>query len=321
MRSSGRLRSILVVGIVIGMVAAAVFFKNDPGDQGRRHAGSGTGFRGVIAAGVGLLIQGSKSNEGVWTVQSSEDLRNPRLRVVMRIDEETCDVAPHLPCIQRDQAVLSFRISALLNFKDLIKINDRDSEDMRFQGKEPATGEGNFPLGLPFLPTGLHCLTVAALEDPYDVIGRSLPSHGTVTTFAIAVGKRKPNHCKFPELIKKRLTKVPKNPEYDFGCGFPLISVERNKPRRQGQVGRKQPLWLHVPQCGTRMTILFIHNGVFQAEKDFMPPFSVMTSGVSEPQYVMPLSLLPGTWLVVGVAGNLVPPGTLAAEKPLIITS
>lgn len=229
--------------------------------------GAPTGFRGGVLTGVTLEIPGARiPNDWTRAIQAEGFSigEGATVRFTSKLLDATCENFPaSLPCPNPTDAVLSFHVSALLDFEQVVPVLDEFSgAQMEASVNHAGTGRMDtvVPLDLPPLLLGRHCLLIAALEDDATIIEGQFPDHSNVAIFLLQVGDDGPNFCQ-PQSVASRVSDLAVDGAVS-PCGYPFLTS--NPSEYTDDQVTEGSLWAVLPACGEVNSVVFSVDGILQ---------------------------------------------------------
>lgn len=205
-------------------------------------------------------------------------------------------VPKELACPDQSSARILFRISALLDHRELVKVEGSAAELFAIGAAEPTIAR--LGVTLPRLSEGRHCLLVSVSEAPAVAVREQLPDHAVATMFQVISGTAKTDHCFGGKRRRVELQALASEIRPD--CSLPMLSPAPDELliRREVQVGDK--LWAVAGRCAARATVVLAKDGVLQAAgSSFAPIFVPKTSPAS---VKIPLPEFPkGDWQLIAI--------------------
>lgn len=270
-----------------------------------------TGYRGGVVIGQRLLLNGqSTGDEGRFLISASP--REGVVEIDIRLQEPDCSAAPaELDCPPRSQARLGFRVSALLDLRQHISLEGQP--DFTHTATD---GTRQFPLVLPELEPGRHCLLLFTLEDAAVVVAGQFADHSAAAFYEISIAGDHTNHCRIEERIAGEET------AHSGGdCRFPLLSAGPSGLEVKRSLSLRQPLYPTIPHCGGRTTAIFLHD---DSAADPLNEAVTLTvpDGSGGGRSVLPARHLPrGSWRMAVVQDQGASRGTAVLLSPPVVLS
>lgn len=238
------------------------------------------GYRGGIRTAVGFeLLEGTRAEYWSWYLtEESSDSAEAAVSFSMELLESNCEDFPaFLSCPARDDAVVSYRLSVLLDFHQRLELQDAsgDADLLELVYTGPERQDDTIGVILPTLQAGEHCLLIAALEDDAAIVGGQFSDHSNTALFVISVGERGASGCDADPL---RGPWWPVDSAGSVGdCGLPFLTENPGLYAREVPAS-SQALWAVLPRCGEntdQSVVVFAINGILQGEDDLLAPFKL----------------------------------------------
>lgn len=241
--------------------------------------GTVTGYRGGMRTGLALNIpSGSREEDWRWDVDSVRAGAEAEISLSVQFLEPNCENFPSdLACPDLDEAVVSYRLSALLDFEPLAlgdSAQPGEATTLDFEGRSSPHAVATTAV-LPALDAGEHCLLVAVFEDDSVVVGGQFADHSNAAVFTLDAGGSSLTRCHAPPFESAWWPTDPEGPVGD--CAWPLLTT---RPQVYSQAVPPSPegLWAVLPRCGGSQStplVAFAVDGVLQAKDAVLAPVSV----------------------------------------------
>lgn len=259
--------------------------KNPPRRSEAIESWDGFGAEVSVMTGIGLEIPGVSPKKLVWRVPEG-DPGKISVWIDTRIVPSPgapCRIVG-APCTRAETAKLRFFVSALLDYEGPVSVEG--SRHAEFVRVGAARQRNVFALGVQPLSAGRHCIVVALMENPREVLTFGFPINGGVWAFVVEVGASKIDHCRIPPGPPKSASRL--GPGSGPACrrGIPLKPVGSEKnPTFEARIG----------VCTNFAVVVFLRDGVLQGVKD-LPPLTLPGSDAEDRAWRVRLRLPEGAW-------------------------
>jgi hypothetical protein len=170
------------------------------------------------------------------------------------------------------------RVSVILDLRTLLPIGEADFQEVAFPARQGTTR--TFPMILPPLEPGHHCVMVTVLEDPAATIGRPAVDHASVAVIDVSTTPAfNEEHC----VAQQEVQNAEVRDDLPLSCATPVIGPDPDRARLRSRMSAGDEVWALVPSCPDthHITTMFVYNGRPVLERGPFAPFFTPSDGRS----------------------------------------
>jgi hypothetical protein len=202
-----------------------------------------------------------------------------------------------------------YAVSGLLDYTTTISFGESDPPIFR-----AAQGASTYPISIPALPKGKHCLVLAAVADPAEAVDTISAQDAISGLFYITVGSARKNYCMVSQQPVPDTRPISRSSPIAGGC-IPNISRDANGLSVYRHIPHGTELWGVVPVCAKSAIGILLYDGVLQGASTPTPPLP-RPPQVKEPGWIVKLpDLNQGGWNLLGVQSS----GDTIMSQPVLI--